>query len=179
MHGGGYAPLAGDGVSQYIHHVTLTTGHSRRSFRHECDSRLLAQLGPVVVECDHRGTAEFPAPTGIMRLDRIVESDRPSKHVRIWTIREPQGPPLVTLAAATDDRAGAGIWRALHDGHREPVPLATRADRRPGAPWLAVMLHLPAIVPAPHPALSWLGDAERCIAWAWIKTNGSRDNVNQ
>ena len=152
----------------YLHHVTLTTGHSRRSYRAECDAWLLAQLAPIVAECERDGVAELPSPTGLMRLTRIADSDRPSRHVAIWSISEPQGPALVTLAQAMEDRAGAGVWRALHQGHAEPVPLATRPDQRPGAPWLAVILHLPAMLPEPHPAIGWLGDAERCIAWAWI-----------
>lgn len=155
-------------TATYIHHVTLTTGHTRRSYRSECDPRFLAELAPIVAECERDGTADMPSPTGLMRLTRINDSDRPSRHVAIWAISEPQGPALVTLALAMDDRAGAGVWRALHAGHAEPVPLATRADQRPGAPWLAVILHVPAMVPVMHPALGWLGDAERCIAWAWI-----------
>jgi len=154
----------------YLHHVTLTTGDTRRSYRRECNDGLIRELAPIVAQCEREGIAELPSPTGLMRLDRISENDRPSRHIAIWSIREPQGPALVTLALAMEDRAGAGVWRALHSGHAEPMPLATRADSRPGAPWLAVMLHLPAALPRPHPAIPWLGDAERCIAWAWIES---------
>lgn len=153
----------------YLHHITMTTGDTRRSYRRECDDGVIAQLAPVVIECEREGTAQFPSPTGLMQIDRIDDADRPSRHVAIWAIREPQGPALVTLALAMQDRAGAGVWRTLHAGHCEPVPLATRVDRRPGAPWLAVILHVAAMVPGPHPAITWLGDAERCIAWAWIE----------
>ena len=153
----------------YLRHVTLTTGHSRRSSRAECSDRLIAELRPIVAECERAGVAELPSPTGLMQLRRIVESDRPSRHVAIWSISEPQGPALVTLALAMTDRAGAGVWRALHAGHREPIALASDPTTPPPAPWLAVSLHVPAFVPAPHPALEWLGDAGRCIAWAWIE----------
>ncbi|HET6631533.1 MAG TPA: hypothetical protein VFG73_02340 [Rhodanobacteraceae bacterium] len=156
-------------TGDYLTHVTLTTGDSRRSYRSECDDGVIAQLGPVVLACEATGTAEFPSPTGVMRLDRITDTERPSRHVAIWAIREPQGPALVTLALAMTARAGAGVWRALHERHDEPVPLATGPAEAPAAPWLGVIVHVPAIVPAPHPALSWLGDAERCIAWAWIE----------
>lgn len=155
-------------ITSYLHHVTLTTGHSRRSYRSECNDRLLAQLAPIVAECERDGVAELPSPTGLMHLTRIADSDRPSRHVAIWAISEPQGPALVTIAMAMTDRAGAGVWRGLHAGHGEPTALASDPTTAPPAPWLAVILHVPAMIPNPHPAIEWLGDAERCIAWAWI-----------
>jgi len=155
----------------YLNHVTLTSGHVRRSSREEVSDNLLAQLRPVVAECERAGEAEFPSPSGLMILRRIVESERPSRHVAVWAISEPQGPALVTIALAMQARAGAGLWRQLH-----AIPaLATRADDLPPAPWLAALLHLPACLPEPHPAVHWLGDCERCIAWAWIDEVYRRD----
>ena len=46
------------------------------------------------------------------------------------------------------------------------------ADRLPEdlpAPWLVVDLYLISLAADPD-AAAWLGDAERCIAWAWIET---------
>lgn len=151
-----------------LHHVTLTTGDARWSSREEVDPRFLAQLRSLVGECERAGQCDLPTPDGIMVLRRIAPSS-PSRHVAIWALSEPQGPALVTIALAMRDRAGAGVWRMLHEflGTGAQPPLATNANRLPPAPWLAAGLHLPALLP-PHPALRWLGDAERCIAWAWI-----------
>jgi hypothetical protein len=107
----------------------------------------------------------------VLQLWRISEAERPSRHVAVWSISEPQGPALVTLALAMRARAGSGVWRALQElGAMDEDARARicRADPPP-APWLAVALHLPSLLPVPHPALHWLGDAERCIAWAWIE----------
>lgn len=108
-------------------------------------------------------------------LLRQVTPPSPSRHVACWAISEPQGPALVTMAVAMRPRQGAGLWRTLHNllGGAMP-PLVTDPATQPPAPWLAVALHLPALLPAPHPALHWLGDAERCIAWAWIEHVWSR-----
>lgn len=46
------------------------------------------------------------------------------------------------------------------------MPRATKAGDHPPAPWLLAMLHMPIMQ---HPEMiGWLGDLERCIAWAWI-----------
>lgn len=106
-------------------------------------------------------------------LLRRIEPRLTSRHLAVWAISELQGPALVTFAVAMRPRPAAALWRELH-AHQEPMmPRATTPDAPPPHPWLAVMLHLPALMP-PHPALDWLGDAERCIAWAWIDRIWSR-----
>jgi len=52
--------------------------------------------------------------------------------------------------------AGACLWRK---GEYQGPPV----------PWCAVSVHTP--VGAFPEALDWLGDFERCIAWAWITRN--------
>lgn len=149
-------------------HVTLTTGHRRWSPRDEVGEELLAQLAPMVIEAERSGQAEILSPTGLMLLRRLAPPAA-SRHAACWAISEPQGPALVTLALGMRSRQGAGLWRTVHELFSAGVPpLITRADDPPPAPWLAVILHLPMLLPTPHPAVHWLGDAERCIAWAWI-----------
>lgn len=148
-------------MSAYLHHITLNTGHSRRSYRHECADKAVSDVAGIVAAADQDGEAEFPSPTGLMVLRPLDASE--SRHVAAWTVNEPQGPALVTFAAAAKARPGAAVWRALHDSHREPFPLATRRDEMPPAPWLAVLLHMSGMA---HPALEWLGDFERLVAWA-------------
>lgn len=46
------------------------------------------------------------------------------------------------------------------------TPLATSPDTCPPEPWYAARLE--AAVLAHQDALSWLGDFECCIAWAWV-----------
>jgi hypothetical protein len=145
----------------YIQHITMTTGHSRRSSRAEVVDEAIAALAPVVIACERDGVAELPSPTGLMHLRRIVPDRAPSRHVACWAILEPQGPALVTMALAMDARAGSGLWRRLHMlGPHQPLAVV------PPAPWLGVILHQPL---AMHHAVHWLGDAERCIAWTWIE----------
>lgn len=152
---------------KYLHHVTLTTGHSRRSERSEVDAGVLALLAPIVAEAEQHGCAEFPSPTGLMVLTRISESERPSRHVAVWAVSEPQGPALVTIALAMQARQGAALWRSLRRFAGLWQPVLVSDPLPPAAPWLAAIVHAAAMTP-PHPTLTWLGDTERCIAWAWI-----------
>lgn len=151
----------------WLHHVTLTTGHSRRSERSEVDAGVLDQLAPVVAEAERHGRAEFPSPAGLMVLTRIADSERPSRHVALWAISEPQGPALVTIALAMQARQGGALWRSLRRFSSLGQPVLVSDPLPPAAPWLAAIVHAAAMTP-PHPALEWMGDAERCIAWAWI-----------
>ena len=44
-----------------------------------------------------------------------------------------------------------------------------KALQAPGTPWCAVALH-PGFLEQ-HGASAWIGDFERCIAWAWLTRN--------
>ena len=80
------------------------------------------------------------------------------------------GPPSVVMASigvAAHSRCGATIWRALHTWGK--VPVVTDPDRCPPEPWVAVALDT---LDPTEPALEWLGDFERCLAWAFCDPDG-------
>jgi hypothetical protein len=78
-----------------------------------------------------------------------------------------QRPPLVTFGVAHRSRQGAALWTELLK-----VGPAAPGTREPHAPWCGVHVH-PSIV-GYMDALSWLGDFERCVAWAWISKHDPR-----
>ena len=136
----------------YIHHITLTTGHVRRSTRDEVADDVVAQLqahvlegGPVPGFPDYHLEAE---PRGKCWQGVVFAGDL----------------ALVTIGVATRAQCGARLWRRLH----EPgLTLATRPDQRPPEPWCGVVLH-PGLATRTD-AATWLGDYERCLAWAWVE----------
>lgn len=69
-----------------------------------------------------------------------------------------QRPPLVQIGVAPDSLAGADLWRTWLGRDRD--------DRTPSAPWCCARL-MPALA-LYRAAAHWLGDFERCVAWAWI-----------
>lgn len=76
--------------------------------------------------------------------------------------------PLATLGVAQRSRHGERLWAMMIDNFGAAPGLT-----RPAEPWCAVALH-PAL--AMHiDAAHWLGDLERCIAWAWITRDPPRD----
>src|SRR5690606_15382947 len=81
-------------------------------------------------------------------------------HAAVW-----QGETiLVSIGVAAHSRCGASLWRMMHDS---PYPLATSAEDRPPEPWIAARIEAGlALYPE---AANWLGDMERCLAWAWIE----------
>lgn len=161
---------------QYLYHITLATGHTRRSWRHEIDPVALAATREIVaaamraeaavdalcesgasdVQIDAASAGvPLPAPGATLQ---ILDSTRPCMMATISLY----GVPLITMGVATHQRCGARLWRTLTQ-----VPTPQGADLvRPQTPWCAVRLHESlALYPD---AAGWLGDAERCVAWAWM-----------
>lgn len=150
-----------------MNHYTLNTGDNRVSPRDEVGPEILTQLRPLLLD----GTHEVPRFPG-------------------WSIQSVNGragwmgtvyfqfnratrliaAPVVSFGLADTEAAAAEIWPLLERTYLQTTdkdPFA-RADfaapRQPELPWCAVVLHYP--IPA-----DWLGDFERCLAWAWFTRN--------
>lgn len=73
--------------------------------------------------------------------------------------------PIITMAVAIDPRCGRELWAELH---KEPSSsLATSPAEPPKTPWLAARLDVGGALH--RETMDWLGDFERCLAWAWIE----------
>lgn len=154
----------------YIEHITLTTGHTRRSSRAEVTDAALAVVSRWLQRAIETGTAQ---PLPVPALSHYSAVALLAAGALVVTIYGPIGPhthgqphtgqttPLITLGVAQRSRHGGDLWGTLVATFG-----ATEGARRPTEPWCAVALHpaMGAFSGAPH----WLGDLERCIAWAWI-----------
>lgn len=159
----------------YIHHVTLATGHSRRSLRAECDTEVLALLGTWMGEAllpDDPSKAP-PVPLPVPELAAYSAHILTSAGGLVVTVygpdrqleppASPERIPLVTFAVARKPRHAAKLWTILlRTGIAAPTPTVM-----PGTPWVAVVQY-PTLVSCPT-AVEWLGDFTRCVAWAWIE----------
>lgn len=146
----------------YIHHVTLQTGHVRRSERAGVSDEALDACGRLVAT---PGLVRIHAVDGYGLLvhDPVGRCLTASVHQSRSLILGDVSPPLATIGIATRSRCGSALWRRLHDGRPE---LATSADAVPPTPWCAARLE-PALADDPD-AAHWLGDLERCLAWAHV-----------
>lgn len=158
----------------YINHLTLSTGHCRRSPRDEVDDATLALLHPWLLAALSSGAIE-PLPVDALSHfgARVIKDIG-----LVVTLYAPRGPhtpgrphvgewlPLVTLGVAQRSRESAELWAALvaNLGAKPGTTI-------PSTPWVAVAIH--DTTGGYLDALQWLGDLERCIAWAWITRNPS------
>lgn len=153
----------------YINHVTLTTSHVLRSTRAGVADETLALLSPWLQRLVAVGT---PLALPVPELSHYAADARIEGDGLIVTVYGPAGPfrsgraapadiPLITLAVAQRSRHGADLW-----GLMVSIFGAAPGLRRPTEPWCAVALH-PSLA-AHREATQWLGDFERCVAWAWI-----------
>ncbi|HWR36392.1 MAG TPA: hypothetical protein VN622_11035 [Clostridia bacterium] len=142
----------------YIWHVTLTTGHGRRSPRSEVSDQVVAELENVIDWALHARESVIPGRPGY--TINITDEGR----CMIATIYTPDGMPLVTIGVAAHSLRGAAVWRMLHE--TGSMEYATSPNEVPGEPWCAVRLDVG--LPFYPEAAAWLGDFERCLAWAWM-----------
>lgn len=156
----------------YLNHLTLATGHTTRIHAGDVTGEALARVGPWLAVLVESGQ---PAPLPVSGLSAYTGHAIVIDGALICTISGPapadgpmagKAPPLVSVGVAIRSRHGAALWPLLTGSVMPPVRAGLQ---RPGEPWAAVAIW-PTI--ALHPqALEWLGDMERCIAWAWMTKN--------
>ncbi len=157
--------------SPYLAHLTLTTGHLRRSYREEVGDEALALLAPWLARAISTGASE-PLPVASLAhfaASATVENGSllctvwgpPSSQQSAASVHHVAAIPLVTFGVAQRSRQAAVLWPLL-----VALPGTATGLQRPPSPWCAVSLQ-PGLL-LHHTASEWLGDFERCVAWAWI-----------
>ena len=155
----------------YINHITLSTGHLRRSSLSEVPDETLAFLRPWL---DAALKSEVPIP---LPADELAHYSAMAIHEigLVVTVYAPAGPhlpgkphtgenaPIATFGVAKRSREAAPLWEKLKKH------FSNRPSPAPETPWCAVALHDNLIAFAD--AQEWLGDFERCIAWTWLTRN--------
>lgn len=161
-------------MTRHLAHITLTTGHSRRSWRREVGDDTIALLQPLLADVLAGRQVAVPGDVG----DYTLSASGAGRCLiaTVWgpPVAEAGGarPPVVTLGVAGHSRCGATLWRLLHDSPRPPAVMPEMAITRcPPEPWCAVRIEVGAAL-CPD-AMAWLGDFERCLAWAWLERPGA------
>lgn len=146
----------------FIRHVTLTTGHTRDSLPGEVSEDVIAVCRGLIeaLIADPTRPVPIPGPPGYSLGGRASGK---CLVATVWA----NGPPSVvvaTIGVAAHSRCGAMLWRELHRWGETPV--VTDPERCPPEPWVAAAVDTGI---AQHmDATDWLGDFERCLAWAWV-----------
>ena len=157
----------------YIQHITLGTGHIARTSRADVApavTTLLANWLPGIVDSGQIHPLPVP-PLSHFGAQAFVQSG-----ALVVTVSAPVGPhkqgkphagqtmPLVTFGVAQRSRQGGALWDMLTSTFD-----ALEGLKQPDTPYCAVAIH-PSIAAYAGPT-AWLGDFERCVAWAWITRN--------
>lgn len=135
-------------------HLTLTTGHMRESPRSEVSDATIAALTPLLATGQHAlpGVVGYGLRVTIERgalVATVLHAARVHDHR--YAI------PMATVGAAADSEA----LEALRQLYGDAMAQVT------SAPACVVELH-DTLALYPH-AAEWLGDLERCLAWAWVE----------
>lgn len=149
-------------MSRYLHHITLTSGHSRRSYAGEVSPGAVAVCQDLIRRITSGETAESVEIPGT----GCYLSGRASSRCLVASVWYPGvAASLATIGVAAHSRCGATLWRQLHTWRQTPV--VTDPLRCPPEPWVAAALD--AGIEHHMEAAHWLGDFERCLGWAWVR----------
>lgn len=134
-------------------HYTISSGHARQSPRTEVADDVLELLRPLLASGDH----EIPGLPDY-RLRVTASDDVFAATVFRLTRRGPA--PLVTMMVCGTENGLAIALRST--GCKPAVPLSL--------PCALVDVH--ETIALDTSATEWLGDFERCLAWAWLERSG-------
>ena len=141
----------------YLNHITLSTGHNRRSPSSEVGAGVIAWLRPWL---EKLLTGGVPLPLPEPSLARYSAAAHIEQGGLVMTVFA-GADALVTFAIAGRSRQSAPLWAYITAQHG-----ATPGLTAPDAPWLAVAVRAGF---AAHPdSAEWLGDFERCVAWTFL-----------
>lgn len=143
---------------KYLYHVTLQTGHSRKSYRSEVSDEAIAFCRDLLNKMQSGERVEIP-PGGYFCSARI------SGHCATFSVFAGTT-LLLAFGVVEHERCGAELWRGLHNV--EGLPATTDPESQPRAPWIGVALAEGLTM---YPQTSgWLGDFERVLAWSFLES---------
>ena len=145
---------------RHLEHVTLNTGHTRRSPRSEAADEVVRGLAAGLDRAIATKARE-PIP-GFALFSYSVTALGGAAMVTIWR----EAAPVVTFGVAANAKDSAKLWRLLHQGGAGKH--ATNPERPPNAPWIGVRMEAGA-ASTPRDDLLWLANFERCLGWAFIE----------
>ena len=143
-------------------HYTLNTGHSRESPRSEVGDDTIELCRKWTVPGDFELPPQFPG----WRLKVTIEGG-------LLATLTCERMPVATLGVANTAEVADKLWPALESFYHTitDLPIHRSADWQPAKqppmlPWLSVILIDPSDI---YTRATWLGDFERCMAWAWVE----------
>ncbi|MGV7078513.1 hypothetical protein ACWA5Z_06865 [Testudinibacter sp. P80/BLE/0925] len=144
----------------YIDHITVNTGHRRKSPRSEVAKEILPMLKTWIKDM-LGGIARGINDQYLCKIGR--HNAKMCEFLICRTDEMMAEQEIAKAVLCTHSREKAKAWR-MAGGHGTP----------PEVPFLAVKLNNKAHVTAEE--TNWLGDFERCIAWAYIDYHADKND---
>ena len=136
----------------YINHITLNSGHLKKSFPRDVNKEFFFVLKRVYKE-------SFD-DSGIELLEKyIVKSTHAKGHGVVTTIFDLYNVPILTSAFVNEK--GSKMWEVLHSS--SDLPLATNIANPPNIPYIADRAEIGRLINID--TLEWIADFSRCLAW--------------
>jgi hypothetical protein len=139
---------------KYINHITLNTGHVRKTYPDEVNKEIYFILKRIL--------RDSMKPSGAEVYQGYTLRTTQDGGSTIATIYHRDGAAILTTLCTKfgDDEA----WKILHE--YSTAPLATKPTEPIAAPYIADRLEIGA---AFHmDAMGWTGDLSRCLGWIVI-----------
>ena len=152
-------------MTRYVAHLTLMTGHLRMSPRDEVQAEAIA-IGRELIE---KAFADGSAPLPPAFAGYAITAERVGRGLIVTVVYEGGAEPelISAFGVATRPRDAVRLWPMLA-GYLDVTMPGQAMPAKPPAPWCAVV---PLAGLMQHTdAVTWLGDFQRVIAWAWLET---------
>ena len=144
-------------------HITLTTGHNRECFSSEVSKDALGVCYDLIMKSSLYQSLipipGFPQYSTRMQISATNLTAEVFKSVSGMQVR------VLTMGVALAPESGEKLWKDLHNRASDFLPMATSAELPPNRPWIAARLEEGQVVA--FDSMFWLGDFERCLAWAF------------
>lgn len=137
----------------YINHITLNTGHIKKTYPGEVDNGLYFTLKRI-----HKGM--FERKVEILEGYTVQGTNDPNEGILI-TVYDPHEIPILTTGITM--HKGSVIWELLHSTAYPDLPLKTNPQFPPQVPYIADRLEIGAL--ANMNALAWTGNFSKCMGW--------------
>lgn len=146
---------------RYIQHVTLQTGHSRRTYRDEVADPDIRAATDALDRSKHE-RVRLPQ----LGPEYALTASWEGHNAMLCTIWLGQA-PVVTFGVARNSRASAGLWRILLR-QKVGAPIVMDESSRPEPPWIAARIEVGAALAGPEQMMA-IGGMESVIAFAWLE----------
>ena len=135
---------------KYINHVTLNTGHTRKSYPNEVDRELYFILKRILNDSFQ--------PEGAKLFDAYILKGTPLESGAIFTLYKDGKIPILTTAATRNQNSE--LWKMLLETSTITI---NKKLAEPIAPYIVDRIEIGLVFDLQ--ASSWTGDMSKCLGW--------------